>query len=113
MYQDLFFLWDQPFVLYIDSCTHWKPGCRLENKQSPTLLKALMSQWIRVLGPMQTLCSDQEGGLGSAEATVFCEPLGITPLNLNLSTSQPPPLTQPQPLTHSLLREWQCFFKPN
>ena len=78
VYQDLFFLWDQPFALYIDSCTHWKTGCRLENKQAPTLLKALMSQWIRIWGPMQTLCSDQEGGLGSAEATVFCERLGIT-----------------------------------
>ena len=37
-----------------------------------------MSQWIRIWGPMQTLCSDQEGGLGSAEATVFCERLGTT-----------------------------------
>ena len=75
---DLFFLWSQPFILLIDHCTHWKTGCHLPNKQASSLLQALMSQWIRVWGPMHTLCSDQEGGLSSSEATVFCERLGIT-----------------------------------
>ena len=55
-----------------------KIGCHLPNKQASSLLQALMSQWIRVWGPMHTLCSDQEGGLSSSEATVFCERLGIT-----------------------------------
>ena len=62
---DLFFLWDEPFMLLIDEAIRWKAGDALPNKQGPTLIRAIMNIWIRLWGPMQYLLSDQEGGLVS------------------------------------------------
>ena len=68
---DLFFLFDQAFMLLIDEAIRWKSGCLLKSKQGPELIKALLNLWIRLWGPMSNLLTDQEGGLVSTEATTF------------------------------------------
>ena len=74
---DLFFLFDKIYVILIDECIRWKTGDEIPSKQPHDLLKALVYLWIRIWGPMQTLMSDQEGGLVSNEATAFFDRLGI------------------------------------
>ena len=76
--EDLFFLWDQCFMLLIDECIRWKTGDHVDNKRVQTLLKAIIYLWIRVWGPMQTLLIDQEGGLVGNESTAFFDNLQIT-----------------------------------
>ena len=68
---DLFFLWDETFILMIDQCIRWKTGQELASKKPHDLLKALIFLWIRIWGPMGKLITDQEGGLVSNEATAF------------------------------------------
>ena len=77
---DIFFLWDDTFMLLIDEATRWKTGDKLENKQGPTIVKALWQLWLRFWGPMQNLLSDQEGGLLSTPATKLCDRLSINRL---------------------------------
>ncbi len=74
---DLFFLWDQTFILLIDEALRWKAGDHIANKLGPTIVRAFYYLWIRIWGPMQNILSDQEGGLLSTEATRMCDNLGI------------------------------------
>ena len=60
---DIFFLFDQTFMLLIDECIKYKMGDHLHDKQGPTIVRSLWKLWIRVWGPPQKLLSDQEGGL--------------------------------------------------
>ena len=75
--QDLFFLFDEPFMLLIDECIRWKTGGHLKSKQTPDLIHSMLLLWIRVWGPMEHLVTDQEGGLVSHEATSFFERMQI------------------------------------
>ena len=75
---DLFFLFDEVFVLIIDEAIRWKSGNHLPGKETKHLLNNLMSSWIRIFGPPKHLITDQEGALMSSEATQFCEQFGIT-----------------------------------
>ena len=68
---DLFFLWDETFMILIDEATKWKTGDHLINKTGPVLVKALNYLWIRIWGAMQNLLTDQEGGLMSEESTAI------------------------------------------
>ena len=77
---DLFFMWDNVFMLLIDEAIRYKMGDHLENKLGPTLVRALYRIWIRFWGPPQHILSDQEGGLLSAEATRMFDRLSITRL---------------------------------
>ncbi|CAK0843951.1 unnamed protein product, partial [Prorocentrum cordatum] len=77
---DLFFLWDETFMILIDEATKWKTGDHLINKTGPVLVKALNYLWIRIWGAMQNLLTDQEGGLMGHEATKLCDRLEINRL---------------------------------
>ena len=60
---DLFFLWDQTFMLLVDEALRWKTGNLLENKEGPTLVKALVLLWIRLWRQLQV--SGEEPPLGA------------------------------------------------
>ena len=77
---DLFFLWDEPFMMLIDECIRYKVSDHLENKTTLTLLKTILDKWIRYFGPMTNLLTDQEGGLMSTEATIFFDRFRINRL---------------------------------
>ena len=77
---DLFFLFDETFMLLIDEAIRWKTGGHLATKQGPDLIKALLNLWIRLWGPPCNILTDQEGGLVSNEATAFFSRLNITRL---------------------------------
>ena len=77
---DLFFLFDQTFMLLIDECIKYKSGDHLTDKRGPTIARALYNLWIRVWGPPQNLLSDQEGGLLSNECTRMFDNLNINRL---------------------------------
>ena len=77
VFHDLFFAWEKVFMLLIDECIRWKTGCQLSDKGPQSIVKALVGMWIRVFGPMQTIISDQEGGLVSNLATRLFDSLNI------------------------------------
>ena len=77
---DLFFLWDEPFMLLIDEAIRWKTGDHLMSKASTVLLKRIFGLWLRLFGPMRNFLTDQEGGLVSNEATAFFDRFNITRL---------------------------------
>ena len=84
---DLFFLFDQTFMLLIDECIKYNMGDHLTDKRGPTIARALYKLWIRVWGPSQNLLSDQEGGLLSNEATRMFDKLNINRLLVGTSGS--------------------------
>ena len=75
---DIFFLWEQPFLLIIDVATRFKSVVRIANKELNTLMKALLHHWMRWFGPPRTMISDQESALMSPAAAAECERLNIT-----------------------------------
>ena len=68
---DLFFLWDECFMLLVDECIRWKTGDHVANKTAPVLLTNIFKLWIRLWGPPKNILTDQEGGLVSAAADTF------------------------------------------
>ena len=78
VHHDLFFLWDETFMLLVDECCRWKTGDQLPNKEAGSIVKALVNLWLRVFGPPQSIVSDQEGGLCSHLATRLLDSMGIT-----------------------------------
>ena len=43
VYHDLFFAWDQTFMLLIDECVRWKTGDHIPDKEAKTIVKALVN----------------------------------------------------------------------
>jgi hypothetical protein len=60
---DLFFLWDETHMRLIDEAVRRQTGDLIPNGLGSTIVKALLSMWIRLWGPMANSLSDQEGGL--------------------------------------------------
>ena len=77
---DLFFLFDQTFMLLIDECIRYKMGDHITDKRGPTIVRALYKLWFRIFGPPLNLLSDQEGGLLSNECTRMSDKLNINRL---------------------------------
>ena len=77
VFHDLFFAWDETFMLLIDECIRWKTGDQLAPKETKSIVKALINLWIRMFGPMTTLMGDQEGGLVSNLGTQLLDSLNI------------------------------------
>ena len=75
--EDLFFMFDTTFILFIDECIRWKAGMQLASKVSSELIRALMECWVRIWGAMENIVMDQEGGMLSSESTQAFERLQI------------------------------------
>ena len=74
---DLFNYGDQQFILIIDEATRYKIATQCEGRELRHILAAIMKSWIRYVGPMRTLVSDQETSLMTIHAGVELQRLGI------------------------------------
>ena len=70
---DLFFLWQQNWLILVDEATRYKIVCRLPDKRGPTILTAILKNWMRYFGPMRVLTTDQEGGIKTDDAAQICD----------------------------------------
>jgi hypothetical protein len=75
---DLFFHKQHVICVLLDEATRWTVAGVIEGKDTASLLHFITTFWIRTLGPMKCLLSDQESGLFSEEASIWSERHGIT-----------------------------------
>ena len=70
---DLLFVEEFVVMHLIDESIRWTATALIADKQAATIIKAITNSWLKIFGPMQTLVSDQEGGLASEESAVWAE----------------------------------------
>ena len=74
---DLFFLWDETFILFIDEHIRYKVTDEMHNKTPEEFHRCLIESWCRFFGPMQFLVSDQEGAITSEMMGSACDRYSI------------------------------------
>ena len=74
---DLFFLWEQIYIIFIDECIRYAVTARLADKTPERWFEAAFHNWIRLFGPMEIIASDQEGSVISDLISIACEKFNI------------------------------------
>ena len=74
---DLFFMWNQTFLLMIDEAIRYKISEQIKNKDGKTIMTTLLMSWFRYFGPPKVLKSDQEGGITADDTAKTCERFSI------------------------------------
>eukprot|EP00959_Pyramimonas_sp_CCMP1952_P121986 2550219-Pyramimonas_sp.AAC.1 len=62
---DLFFQWDECFILIIDEYSKYRVADFLKDRAAQEILSTVLRTWIRYFGPPSRLILDQEGGMMS------------------------------------------------
>ena len=73
---DLLFVGDFVILHMICECLRWAQAKEIANRETSTVLSAIVDMWFRIWGPPKLLISDGEGALDSEEGGVFCERWG-------------------------------------
>jgi hypothetical protein len=75
---DLLFVYDYIVLHVIDECLRFSAGQVVPDKQTETLLSALVSCWLRLYGPPGVIISDKEGSLFSEQCSIWAERWGTS-----------------------------------
>ena len=71
------FLFEKVWLVCIDECLRFRLAGRLNSKTPADILHGYIQTWARLFGPMETLVIDQEGGMTSDMASLFCDRYNI------------------------------------
>ena len=74
---DLFFQWDECYILIIDEFSKYKIAEFLKDRTADEILSTVLRCWIRYFGPPSRLILDQEGGLVSELSSRMCDKFNI------------------------------------
>ena len=70
---DILFVDDFMISHLVDEATRWSAGSVLPDKDATSIIKCITADWLRTLGPMQLLITDQEGALMSEECSQWLD----------------------------------------
>ena len=74
---DVFYLWSKTFVLMVDVATHYKVAYETTSREASDIIQGMFTNWIRFVGPMRALTSDQETSIMKPHTNTEIEHLDV------------------------------------